>query len=132
MHPAGFTAHPTSDGTGFQGNITALPKRHTPSVYKLEYKPLFHNIVIVHFLVRHVLRTQLKILGKQKAGVFQAGAKTWSLQGQCVPGASRQQGPDAPVLSNPFYLEPPPFLGPLVLISCQIFTRGSLFFQMSS
>lgn len=131
VRPAGLTAQPTSDITGFQGNMTALPKRRPASVYKLEYKPLFHNIVTVHFLVRQVLRTQFKILGKRKPGVSQAGAKTWSRQADAFRGLQAARTRCTSVVRS-VYLEPPPFLGPLVLISCQIFTRGSLFFQMSS
>lgn len=52
--------------------------------------------------------------------------------GAALWGAVQAAGPDVTARTTSSYLEPPPFLGGLVLISCHIFTRGSLFFQMSS
>lgn len=75
---------------------------------------------------------QFKILGKLDAEYLLGRSKDVVTPGPLHSWAFRQHRPDAPVLSSPSYLEPPPFLGLLVLISCQIFTRGSLFFQMSS
>lgn len=135
--PTKFTAQTTSNiptNSKIPGQHQCCSKGTHTLFTNQRYKPLFHNFVIIHFLIRHVLETEFKILGSQMLGVFQAGAKMWSsLQGRRVPGALRAAwAPRTSIIQSQFYLEPPPFLGLLVLISCQIFTSGSLFFQMSS
>lgn len=75
---------------------------------------------------------RVKILGKLGAGYLPGRSKDVVTPGLMCPGTlEAAQDTRTSLIQSQFYFEPP-FLGLLVLISCQIFTRGSLFFQMSS
>lgn len=85
VHPAKFTAQTVTWNQVPGQRPCSAEETHTLFTNQ-RYKPLFHNVVIIHFLVRHGRRTQCKTLSRLRAGRLPGRSKAVLTPGRHVRG----------------------------------------------